>query len=353
MPLDARIPLQAIGIQAPDVLGAMAQGQQYRQNQMAMRAAEADAAANAMAQADARALDLTDRPSVNAFVQRHGARAAPFISAMTGADSLFNTRSAETRAQGEYDVKQSEAYMTQLPRFAAQLLGDASPPRRAAVRQMAIDSGFPVAQYDALDTQLAGLDPAAQQQALQSFLLTTPGGKTAVETRFGPRTLVNTGATQEARNLNPLALDAVTGAPIPVTGPIQNTADPRAPQIIQTTQGIGQLGADGTFTPATDAEGNPLMPFVAPRAGAPATDALGAQAASAETLRDVLGQLRTNFDVLYQNGFMRGGGVSPVGNVAQFVGDAIPGVRGHARRCAPRSRPPTGRALPCERRLRA
>jgi hypothetical protein len=35
---------------------------------------------------------------------------------------------------------------------------------------MAIDSGFPVEQYDALDTQLAGLDPLAQQQALQSFL---------------------------------------------------------------------------------------------------------------------------------------------------------------------------------------
>jgi len=46
MPIDPRIALQAIGIQAPDVLGAMAQGQQYRQNQMAaQRRADALAAA--------------------------------------------------------------------------------------------------------------------------------------------------------------------------------------------------------------------------------------------------------------------------------------------------------------------
>jgi len=46
MALDPRIALQAIGIQAPDVLGAMRQGQEYRQNQMlAQRRADALAAA--------------------------------------------------------------------------------------------------------------------------------------------------------------------------------------------------------------------------------------------------------------------------------------------------------------------
>jgi hypothetical protein len=51
MPIDPRIPLQAIGIQAPDFLGAMRQGQEYRQNQMAaQRRADAQAALNAMRQ---------------------------------------------------------------------------------------------------------------------------------------------------------------------------------------------------------------------------------------------------------------------------------------------------------------
>ena len=328
MALDPRIALMGTQWQAPDFQGALAKGQEYRQNQMTMQAAQDTAARNAMVRQRAAQVDYNDPASVNMFVREIGPDATPYIQAAGAGDTLFNTRAAERRAAGEHITKQGEAYMTQLPRFAAQLLGDASPARRAAVRQMAIDSGFPVAQYDALDTQLAGLDPAAQQQALQSFLLTTPGGKAVVETRFGPRTLVNTGATQEARNLNPLALDAVTGAPVPVTGPIQNTADPRAPTIFSSSQGVGQIAADGSFTPVTGPGGAPVMPYVAPRADAQTTDALGAQAASAETLRDVLGQLRTNFDVLYQNGFMRGGGVSPVGNVAQFVGDAIPGVRG-------------------------
>jgi hypothetical protein len=51
MALDPRIALQGIGIQAPDFLGAMRQGQEYRQNQMTMeRRAAAQAALNAMRQ---------------------------------------------------------------------------------------------------------------------------------------------------------------------------------------------------------------------------------------------------------------------------------------------------------------
>ena len=45
MPIDPRIALQAIGIQAPDFQGALAKGQEYRKNQMAMeRSAAAQAA---------------------------------------------------------------------------------------------------------------------------------------------------------------------------------------------------------------------------------------------------------------------------------------------------------------------
>jgi hypothetical protein len=216
--------------------------------------------------------------------------------------------------------------MAQLPQFASQLLGDASPPVIARVRAQWEGSGFPVGVFDALATRLADLPPEQQQQAIQSYLLTTGGGKTAVETRFGPRTLVNTGATQEARNLNPLALDAATGAPVPVTGPIQNTPDPRAPTIIQTSRGYGQLNADGTFTPATDAQGNPVMPYVAPRAGADTDEP--ARAAAAATLTDVLYQLDENFETLYQTGFMRGEGVSGIGNVAQYARDKVPFLRG-------------------------
>lgn len=72
MPLDARIPLQAIGIQAPDVLGAMAQGQQYRQNQMAMQAAQATAQRNAMARQRLASLQPDDEEGYSALVAEYG-----------------------------------------------------------------------------------------------------------------------------------------------------------------------------------------------------------------------------------------------------------------------------------------
>jgi len=322
MALDPRIALMGTQWQAPDFQGALAKGQEYRTNQMAQQAAQETAARNAMIRQRAASVDFNDRNSVNEFA-RLGPETTAYIQAAGAGDTLFNTRAAEGRAAGEYTTKQNEAYMTQLPRFAAQLLGDASPARRAAVRQMAIDSGFPVEQYDALDTQLAGLDPPAQQRALQSFLLTTPGGKAVVETRYGPSTLVNTGATQEARNLNPLALDAATGAPIPVTGPIQNTPDPRAPTIFSSSQGAGQISSEGTFTPVTDAEGNPVMPYQAPSR----TDTADAEAraGAAEGLRSTLDSLRGYYDALNRSGGIvsteRGAGR----NVAASAAASLPG----------------------------
>jgi len=260
MALDPRIALMGTQWQAPDFQGALAKGQEYRTNQMAQQAAQATAALNRNAMNDAALLDPNDRAAQQQYALRYGAAATPFLTALSGVDTNFAGRGTERRAEGKFNTEQSEAYMTQLPRFAAQLLGDASPARRAAVRQMAIDSGFPVEQYDALDTQLAGLDPPAQQRVLQSFLLTTPGGKAVVETRYGPSTLVNTGATQEARNLNPLALDVTTGAPVPITGPIQNTADPRAPTLMEDASGnvYRVPSAGGAATPVTTEGGGQL-----------------------------------------------------------------------------------------------
>jgi hypothetical protein len=221
----------------------MRQGQALRQNQMAMQAAEATATRNAMIQQRAAQTDFGDPTAVRNFAAL-GPGTEDFLSSVTAGDSMFTARGTERRAEGKFATEQSEAYMQQLPRFAAQLLGDASPARRAAVRQMAIDSGFPVEQYDALDTQLAGLDPPAQQQALQSFLLTTRGGETAVKTRFPDRELATTATGQEAVNLSPLALDPATGAPLPITGPLSVPAE-KPINVINTDEGMVAIYADG------------------------------------------------------------------------------------------------------------
>jgi hypothetical protein len=326
MPIDPRIALMGSQDRS-DALGAYntsrAAARTDLTNQMAQQAAQATAELNRNAMTAAQTLDPTNQGAMRAFAQRYGAAGVPVIEGLAGVDTMFSNRATAARDETKAATEQSEAYMAQLPQFAAQLLGDASPPTVARVRAQWEGSGFPVGVFDALAARLADLPPEQQQQAIQSYLLTTGGGKTAVETRFGPRTLVNTGATQEARNLNPLALDPATGAPVPVTGPIQNTADPRAPQIIQTTQGIGQLGADGTFTPATDAEGNPLMPYQAPSR----TDAAAGEAKTmaAEGLRSTLDSLRGYYDALNRSGGIvsteRGAGQ----NVAASAAASLPG----------------------------
>lgn len=326
MPIDPRIALAGVS-PTYDFMGtyntSRAAAQTAQANQMAMQAAEATATAQRNAFQEAQTLDPTNQAAMRAYALRNPAAAEQVLGGLASADNIFSARNTDTRAQAEAATKQSEAYMAQLPQFASQLLGDASPPVIARVRAQWEGSGFPVGVFDALATRLADLPPEQQQQAIQSYLLTTGGGKTAVETRFGPRTLVNTGATQEARNLNPLALDAATGAPIPVTGPIQNTPDPRAPTIFSSSQGAGQISSEGTFTPVTDAEGNPVMPYQAPSR----TDTADAEAraGAAEGLRSTLDSLRGYYDALNRSGGIvsteRGAGR----NVAASAAASLPG----------------------------
>ena len=316
MALDPRIALMGTQWQAPDIQGALAKGQEYRTNQMAQQTAQATAARNTMVRQRAAQVDYNDPASVNMFVREVGPDATPYLEAAGAGDTLFNTRAAETRSQGEFDIKRNEAGMVELRTVVGRVFNNPDDASLADAAQR-----YPQFAAD-INRIAANPDAAARRTGLATLVASLPGGsdflkgvtENYVRTNMGDRSIVD--------QTNPYA----PGFTPPVE---QRYGKNPNPVIVQTSQGIGSVvpGEPG-FTPVTGPGGAPVMPYQAPRAGAPATDALGAQAASAETLRDVLGQLRTNFDVLYQNGFMRGGGVSPVGNVAQFVGDAIPGVRG-------------------------
>jgi flagellin-like hook-associated protein FlgL len=288
--------------------------QTFRTNQMAMQAAQATAARNAMIRERAATVDYGDPNSVNEFA-RLGPETTAYIQAAGAGDTLFNTRAAETRSQGEFDIKRNEASMAELRTVVGRVFNNPDDASLADAAQR-----YPQFAAD-INRIAANPDAAARRNGLATLVASLPGGsdflkavtENYVRTNMGDRSIVD--------QTNPYA----PGFTPPVE---QRYGKNPNPVIVQTSQGIGSVvpGEPG-FTPATNPDGTPVMPYVAPRA-APATDALGTQAASATTLRDVLGQLRTNFDVLYREGFMRGGGVSPVGNVAQFVGDAIPGVRG-------------------------
>lgn len=337
MPVDARIALAGIP-QDYNAFGAYntsrAAEQTFRQNQMVQQAAQATAELNRNAMLAAQTLDPTDQASMRAYAMRYGPAAAPILEGLSGVDNMFTARNTDRRAEDKSAADLRGVNMGQLVPFATQLLGDASPANLARVRGMADASGFPVEIYDALATSLADLPPAEQQQAIQSFLASMSDGQKALETFFPDRELVNTGGTQVPVNLSPLARDRATGAPVPVTGSLRNTADPRAPQIIQTSQGFGSVTPGETgFTPATNPDGTPVMPYVAPprsQGGQTQEAADLARTRATKIMRDSATTMRGALTTLRDEGFLRSSRDNAVTGAGQFIRDAIPGGRGLA-----------------------
>jgi hypothetical protein len=311
MALDPRIALQGASFQAPDFQGALARGQEYRTNQMAQQAAQETAARNAMIRQRAASVDFNDRNSVNEFA-RLGPETTAYIQAAGAGDTLFNTRAAETRSQGEFDIKKNEAGMAELRTVVARVFNNPDDASLADAAQR-----YPQFAAD-INRIAANPDAAARRTGLATLVASLPGGSEFLDA-----------VTQQYEETDLGGSIRITPKRTYLPGETQTfatTADPRAPTIIQTSRGYGQLNADGTFTPSTDEQGNPVMPYQAPRAGAGADES--ARAAAATTLRDALSQLRTNFGTLYREGFMRGEGVSGIGNMAQYARDKVPFLRG-------------------------
>lgn len=308
MPIDPRIALGGVS-PAYDGLAAYraarADQQVFQQNQMAMQAAQATAELNRNAMTAAQTLDPTNQGAMRAFAQRYGAAGAPVIEGLAGVDTMFSNRATAARDEAKAATEQSEAYMTQLPRFAAQLLGDASPPTVARVRAQAEASGFPVAVFDALATRLADLPPDQQQQALQSYLLTTGGGETAVKALYPARELATTATGQEAINLNPLARDPITGAPVPITGPLSVPAE-KPINVVATDQGMVAIYADGRTELLQAPGGGPLREAAPP----PTPTERRAEAAAAADEINVVNRNISNYRTTQ--------------NTRQLINDALP-----------------------------
>jgi hypothetical protein len=248
MPIDARINM-GLRPQTYDAFAAYDTGRAAAQtaqaNQMAMQAAQAEAELNRNAMLEAQTLDPNDRAAQQRYALRYGAAATPRLTALSGVDTNFAGRGTERRAEGKFATEQSEAYMEQLPRFAAQFLGVTNIPETAArMRPMVEASGFPTELFDTYVGQLSEMDPAQAQQALQSYLLTTGGGETVVKTRYPNRELATTAAGQEAVNLSSLALDSATGARVPITGPLTVPAE-KPIDVVNTDEGMVAIYADG------------------------------------------------------------------------------------------------------------
>jgi hypothetical protein len=328
MPIDARIALAGTP-QAYDAFGAYRTArndqQAYRQNQMAMQAAQDVTQRAAGAREAARSVNFMDPAAGASFLSAHGADVAePYLAAGARAAGTDVAQATGQRAQVAQDREGRDRIRAAWGRGLVSALADSSDTGLVGLRARLIADGVPETDVDATLAQIGGMDAAARPEFIRNLAATDKDARDAMKLVAADPRQINRGGTIVTVDMNPYSATYNQEVRTDLV-----SASPNRPVFVQTADGIySATPGGGPAAPVTDAEGNTLQPYVAPRAGTPATDALGGQAASAETLRDVLGQLDANFQVLYKNGFMRGEGVSPAGNVAQWAGDRIPGVRG-------------------------
>jgi hypothetical protein len=298
----------------------MRQGQEYRQNQMAMRAAEAATQRNAMIRERAAAVNPTDRAAVNQFVSMAGPDAAPYLEAWTGGDNMFNNRAAEGRAAGEYAREARDSDQGFMQDALAAVYTDPSDANIAAIRARAIAAGIAEADFDAYAARFMAVPPEQRPALLANELATSEDGLKVLE-RFAPEwTRENRGGAIATIQTNPLA----PGAAAPATATV--TPSPNRPVIVQTADGIYSAtpGDPNSAQPFRDANGQPLMPY----------DSSPAPAASAETEKKTMAAegLRSTIDSLrgYYGALDRSGGIVSTergagNNIAASAAASLPG----------------------------
>lgn len=305
MALDPRIALQGASFQAPDILGAMRQGQEYRQNQMAQQAAQATAARNAMVRERAATVDYGDRNSVNEFIRMAGPDAAPYLEAAGAGDTLFNARAAETRAGGEYARKARGEDQGFMQRAIGAVYTDPSDANIAAVAAQAVAAGIPQAQMDAYAARILAAPPEQRRALLANELATTSEGLKLLE-RFTPAyEMQDAGGSIVPVQTNPLAPGATPPRPIAVT------ADPTKYTDVPTVDGLVRVYADGRSELLRGPSGAPLTPAPSPEQQRADAEAAAERAAADLAARNAA---KTN--------------QTTVQNTRRVVGEILPNVSG-------------------------
>lgn len=321
MPLDARIPLQAIGIQAPDVLGAMAQGQQYRQNQMAMQAAQATAQRNAMIQQRAAATNFADPDSVNEFA-RLGPETTPFIEAAGAGDTLFSNRASAARDATKFADERRVSMRDFLQREVGSFLNAPTDANIAASRARAIAQGIDAADFDAYAAPYLALPENARAERMRNDLGTTAEGRALVE-MFAPKyDMQNAGGSIIPVQTNSLVPGATAPRPITVT------PDPSKFNDVSTPEGLVRVYGDGRTQLLRGPAGDPLMPSPTPQQQQADAEAQAEEESKASARQDVsntLDSMMGEYDTLYSLGAMVSTDRNAAENLGAAAGASLPG----------------------------
>jgi hypothetical protein len=328
MPIDPRIALMGTPVEY-DTFGAMRQGQEIRQNQMAMQAAQDTAARNTMLRELQGRTDFTDRNSVANYMRVAGAEGAPVVAAMTGADTMFNTRAAEERAGGEYARKARGEDQGFMQRAIGAVYTDPSDANIAAVAAQAVAAGIPQDQMDAYVRRIVAAPVEQRRSLLANELATSPEGLKLLE-RFTPAyDMQNAGGSIVPVQTNQLAPGATPPRPIAVT------ADPTKYTDIPTADGnITRVYADGRSEILRGPTGAPLAAAPTPAQQQADAEAAAEQTSQANARQDVNGTLESmmaEYDNLYRLGAIVSTDRTGPQNVGAAVGASLPGrVAGRA-----------------------
>ncbi len=258
MPIDPRIALQAIGIQAPDFQGALAKGQEYRTNQMAQQAAQATAARNTMLQQAAARTNFTDRNSVNQFVSLAGADAKPYLEAAGAGDTLFSARAAAARDETKFNTEQRVSLRDFLQREVGSFLNAPTDANIAASRARAIAQGIDAADFDAYAAPYVALPEGERAERLRNDLGTTAEGRALVEMFADKYEYVDTGGAKIPVQMNTLVPGATPPRALGVT------PDPSKFNDIATANGIVRVYGDGRTEALQAPGGGPLQEGLSP-----------------------------------------------------------------------------------------
>ena len=332
MALDPRIALQGASFQAPDILGAMRQGQEYRQNQMAQQAAQATAARNAMIQQRAAQTDFGDPTSVRNFAAL-GPGTEDYLSSVTAGDTMFNTRAAETRSQGEFDIKRNEAGMVELRTVVGRVFNNPDDASLADAAQR-----YPQFAAD-INRIAANPDANARRTGLATLVASLPGGSEFLDAVTQEYTNMDLGGTTQRvpnRTYLPGEVQSFTKTPDP-------TPKTQLVQLADGTFTVVNLGT-GQGTTATLPGGTPAVgrvPGTTPTATQQADELKRSVALS--TINSGATSLLADFGVLRDNGYMRTQALNPLQNFGLGVRRVFPLVEGMALSVNPAADAAAGR----------
>jgi hypothetical protein len=333
MALDPRIALMGTQWQAPDIQGALAKGQEYRTNQMAMQAAEDTAARAAAAREAARTVNFMDPTAASGFLSAYGADVAePYLAAGARAAGTSVAQAGSARAQTTQDREGLDRIRGAWGRGLVFALADSSDTGLTALRGRLVADGVPEAEVDETLARIGSMDAALRPDFIRNLASTDKDAREALEFVAPKPERINRGGTIVTVDMNP---NSATYNQEIRTDTV--TESPNRPHYITGDDGtVYRVSSSGPAAPVPVEGGGNLtgrVPGTAPTAAQQADELKREVALS--TIQSGATSLLSDFRILRNQGYMRTEALNPLQNFGLGVRQIFPMIEGMARSVNP------------------